>query len=204
LVVQSNVSTGSPYFRLPDGSTIYSYTFDTNNTARFINLIWDQNNWLAEVAGRIIAIPATLPNEVTTLGQTDSLYQSSQINVSSTTTSGAITATAAQLAGQYLADGATQTAAFTVTTDTAVNILAAMPNAAVGTSFKFRFINNDQSSTGYAGTLAGGTGVTVGTILPNPAVPKGGYEDYVFTFTAIGSSPALTVEAVGGSSAALL
>ena len=137
-------------------------------------------------------------------GQTDSLYQSSLLSVSSTTTSGSITATAAQLAGQYLADGATQTAAFTVTTDTAANIFAAMPNAVVGTSFKWRFINNDQSSTGYAGTLAGGTGVTVGTILPNPAVPKGGYEDYVFTFTAIGSTPTLTVEAVGGSSAGLL
>ena len=128
----------------------------------------------------------------------------SGLSVSSTTTAGPITATAAQLAGQYLADGATQTAAFTVTTDTAANILAAIPNAAVGTSFKFRFINNDQSATGYAGTLAGGTGVTVGTVLPNPAVPKGGYEDYVFTFTAIGSTPTLTVEAVGGNSSALL
>ena len=125
-------------------------------------------------------------------------------SVSSTTASGSITASAAQLAGGYLADGATQTAAFTVTTDTAANILAAMPNAAVGTSFKFRFINNDQSSTGYAGTLAGGTGVTVGTVLPNPAVPKGGYEDYVFTFTAIGASPTLTVEAVGGNGTGLL
>ena len=130
--------------------------------------------------------------------------QSSNIIVSSTTTAGSITATASQLVGGYLADGATQTAAFTVTTDTAANILAAMPNAAVGTSFEFRFINNDQSSTGYAGTLAGGTGVTIGTVLPNPAVPKGGYEDYVFTFTAIGSTPALTVEAVGGNSTALL
>jgi len=148
--------------------------------------------------------PATLPGEAVNLGQADSLYRSSMLTLSSTTTSGAITATAAQLAGQYLADGATQTAAFTVTTDTAVNILAAMPNAVVGTSFKWRFINNDQSATGYAGTLAGGTGVTVGTILPNPGVPKGGYEDYVFTFTAIGSTPTLTVEAVGGSSAALL
>jgi hypothetical protein len=132
------------------------------------------------------------------------LYQSSLLSVSSTTTSGAITATAAQLAGQYLADGATQTAAFTVTTDTAVNILSAMTNAVVGTAFKWRFINNDQSSTGYAGTLAGGTGVTVGTILPNPAVPKGGYGDYVFTFTAIGSTPTLTVDCVGGNASGLL
>ena len=132
------------------------------------------------------------------------INQTQALSVSSTTTSGSITATAAQLVGGYLADGATQTAAFTVTTDTAANILAQMPNAAVGTSFKFRFINNDQSSTGYAGTLAGGTGVTVGSVLPNPAVPKGGYEDYLFTFTAIGATPTLSVEAVGGNSSALL
>ena len=138
----------------------------------------------------------------TTTGTT--VNPTSLLSLASTSTAGAITVTAAQLVGGYLADGATQTAAFTVTTDTAVNILAAMPNAIVGTSFKWRFINNDQSATGYAGTLAGGTRVTIGTILPNPAVPKGGYEDYVFTFTAIGSTPTLTVEAVGGSSAALL
>jgi len=126
------------------------------------------------------------------------------LTVSSTTTAGTITATASQLAGQYFADGATQTAAFTVTTDTAANILAAMPNAVVGTAFKWRFINNDQSTTGYAGTLAGGTGVTVGTILPNPAVGQGNWEDYIFTFTDIGTTPTLTVEAVGGSSLGLL
>jgi len=152
-----------------------------------------------------LTIPkATFSGDAIIWGQADSLYQSSLLSISSTTTAGAITATASQLAGQYLADGATQTAAFTATTDTAANILAAMPNAVVGTAFKWRFINNDQSATGYAGTLAGGTGVTVGTILPNPAVPKGGYADYVFTFTAIGSAPTLTVEAVGGNSAALL
>ena len=149
-------------------------------------------------------VAGTAASGATNKGQTDSLYQLSTLAVSSTTTAGPITATAAQLSGGYLADGATQTAAFTVTTDTAANILAAMPNAAVGTSFKFRFINNDQSSTGYAGTLAGGTGVTVGSVIPNPAVPKGGYEDYLFTFTAIGSTPTLTVEAIGGNSAALL
>ena len=147
---------------------------------------------------------ATASNQAVNLGQSDSRYQRSNLAVSSTTTAGAITVTASQLAGGYFSDGATQTASFTVTTDTATNILAAMPNAVVGTAFKWRFINNDQSSTGYAGTLAGGTGVTIGTILPNPAVPKGGYEDYIFTFTAIGATPTLTVEAVGGNSAALL
>jgi hypothetical protein len=147
------------------------------------------------IGGGILSAQALKPNGI---------YQSSLLTISSTTTAGAITASAAQLAGQYLSDGATQAAAFTVTTDTAVNILAAMPNAIVGTAFKWRFINNDQSATGYAGTLTGGTGVTVGAILPNPAVGQGNWCDYIFTFTAIGTSPALTVEAVGGSSLGLL
>jgi len=140
---------------------------------------------------------AQASGQAVNLGQAESLFQSSALVVGSTTTAGAITATAPQLAGQYLADGATQTAAFTVTTDTAANILAAMPNAVVGTAFKFRFFNNDQSATGYAATLAGGAGVTIATTLPNPAVPKGGYADYVFTFTSIGASPALTVTPAG-------
>ena len=147
------------------------------------------------IGGGVLGAQALKPNGI---------YQSSLLSVSSTTTAGDITASAAQLVGGYLADGATQTAAFTVTTDTAVNILAALPNAVVGTAFKWRFINNDQSTTGYAGTLAAGTGVTIGTVLPNPAVPKGGYADYVFTFTAIGSSPTLTVECVGGNGSGLL
>ena len=127
------------------------------------------------------------------------------LSVGSTTTAGANTLSAAQLVAGYFADGATQTAAFTITTDTAANILAALPLARVGTGIRFRFINNDQSSTGYAGTLAGGTGVTIATTpLPNPPVPKGGFMDYLFVFTSIGTSPALTVYSVGGNSAGLL
>lgn len=114
----------------------------------------------------------------------------------STTTSGAITITAAQMLANYFADNATQTAAFTITTDTAANILAAC-GALVGNSFTFRVINNDQSTTGYAGTLAGGTGVTIGTTLPNPSVPKGSWCDYLAIFTSIGTSPAITINAVG-------
>jgi hypothetical protein len=134
----------------------------------------------------------------------DGLYQSSSLAVSSSIAAGDITVTAAQLAGGYFADRGTQVAAFTITTDTAVNILAVMPNAAVGTSFKLRFINNDQSSVGYAGTLTGGSGVTVGTILPNPAVGQGNWEDYIFTFTAVGTTPAINGEAVGGTTMGLL
>jgi hypothetical protein len=135
---------------------------------------------------------------------TSGYAKSNQMAVGSTTTVGDITLSAADIGGKYFADGAVQTAAFTATTDTAANILAQVKPIIVGGSFKFRFINNDQSSTGYAGTLAGGTGVTIGTILPNPAVGQGNWCDYVFTFTAVGSTPTITVEAVGGSSLGLL
>jgi len=109
--------------------------------------------------------------------------ESNQKSVGSTTASGNITITAAEIMAGYFADGATQTAAFTFTTDTATNLLTALTPLVVGSSVRFRFINNDQSTTGYAGTLAVGTGVTLGTALPNPAVPKGGYMDYLFVCT---------------------
>lgn len=112
------------------------------------------------------------------------------------TTAGAITIAAAQMLANYFVDGATQTAAFTITTDTAANIYAAAPGL-VGSSFVFRIFNNDQSTTGYAATLAAGTGVTIGTTLPNPPVPKGSWCDYLAIYTSVGASPAITVNAVG-------
>jgi hypothetical protein len=124
--------------------------------------------------------------------------------ISSTSTAGTGVIAASGMVGGYFVDAATQTAAFTLTTDTATNIQAAVSNPVVGTSFKLRFINNDQSSTGYAGTVVGGSGVTVGTILPNPAVGQGNWEDYIFTFTAVGTTPAINGEAVGGTTMGLL
>ena len=112
------------------------------------------------------------------------------------TTAGAITIAAAQMLANYFVDGATQTAAFTITTDTAANIYAAAPGL-VGSSFVFRIFNNDQSTTGYAATLAAGTGVTIGTTLPNPPVPKGSWCDYLAIYISVGASPAITINAVG-------
>jgi hypothetical protein len=108
---------------------------------------------------------------------------SNQMSVGSTTTAGDITTTAAEIMAAYFADGATQTAAFTFTTDTAANLLMMLSPLIVGSSSKFRFINNDQSATGYAGTLAVGAGVALGTALPYTAVPKGGFMDYLFVCT---------------------
>ena len=182
-----------------NGSVFIGYQAGYSETLSNKLYISNSNTPTPLIYGDFGANYLTINGDNVVTGQSASTF-----GIASTTRAGAITVTAAQLWGRYFSDGATQAAAFTVTTDTAANILAAVPNAVVGTSLTWRFINNDQSSTGYAGTLAGGTGVTVGTILPNPAVPRGGYEDYVFTFTGVGSTPAITVNAVGGNSAALL
>ena len=120
--------------------------------------------------------------------------------IASTATSGNVGITADQMIGGYFVDGATQTAAYTFTTDTAANILAALPSLEVGNTFTFRYFNNDQSVTGYTATLAAGTGVTINSVLPNPAIPKGGWADYLVTCTDNTSgSAAFTVTPVGGT-----
>lgn len=77
-------------------------------------------------------------------------------------TVGAATLTAAKILTKNIIRGGAQAgAAFTDTTDTAALIVAAIPNAAIGQSFKFTYVNN----TNAVATLAGGTGVnSAGTI----------------------------------------
>lgn len=131
-------------------------------------------------------------------------YQSSLLAASTSGGAGDIMVPASQMIKRYFVNSATQTGEFTITTDTAENILAVTPNSPVGSSFVFRFINNDQSSPGYSGTLVGGSGVTIGTTPSNPKVGQGNWVDYIFTFTQVGISPALDALAVGGSSLGLL
>lgn len=115
-------------------------------------------------------------------------------SISSSSTVGNITVTAAELAGGYFADLAVQTAAATLTTDTAANILNAFPNANVNDSFIVRIYNNP--SAAYDLTLAGGSGVTVETTpIANPAIAAGSYADFLFVFTGI-TTPALSVYSV--------
>lgn len=80
-------------------------------------------------------------------------------------TVGAGTITAAGIAGQVTTRSGTQTAVFTDTTDTAVNIVAALPDAVIGQSFLYTYVNN----TLWQATLAGGSGVTASGSLVVPA-----------------------------------
>lgn len=80
------------------------------------------------------------------------------------------------------------------TTDTAANIIAAIPSKllTVGYSYQLRIIN--ESSGAFAWTIAGGTGVTVAgtaTIVQNT------WRDFVVTVTGVGSSAAVTLQSAG-------
>lgn len=89
------------------------------------------------------------------------------------------TLSAAQmLSGVYVRSGAT--AAVTATTDTATNIIAAIPNATVGQTFLLFYANLNTSSG--AVTVAAGTGVTTGGTL---TIPIAGLRVFVGTVTNI-------------------
>ncbi len=105
-------------------------------------------------------------------------------------TNGAGTITAAGIAGG-ITTRTTVAANFTDTTDTADNIIAALPNANIGQSFVWRYVN---SSTATA-TIVGGTGVNaagaVGAVPPNT----------VGTFLVTYSAASTITIAAGGRSA---
>lgn len=93
------------------------------------------------------------------------------------TSTGAGSVTAAGIAGGVTARS-NQSAAQTDTTDTADNIIAAVPNMAVGQSVLWTYANNGN----FAQTLAGGTGVNAaGTI---GVVPAHSWVQYLVTYTA--------------------
>ena len=103
-------------------------------------------------------------------------------------TVGAGVITAAGFAGGLTNRGGAQSAtAFTDTTDTAANIIAAAANLVnkIGASFVYRYVNN----TNGPATITGGTGVTVSGIT---LVPANAWADFVLTYTA-----AATITMVG-------
>jgi hypothetical protein len=86
--------------------------------------------------------------------------------------------------------------AATATTDTAANIIAAMPRAQsyTGFTYKLRIIN--ASSANFAWTLSGGSGVT---ITGTATIAQNTWRDYIVTLT-LGSSPAVTMRECGSGS----
>lgn len=104
----------------------------------------------------------------------------------SLSTAGAGTVTAAMLYGRLIVRSGNPGAAFADTLDTAANIVAAVPNASVGTSFLVWFSN----TTAFKDTITGNGSVTVSG---NPIVQPGGFAVGLLTLTAIGT-PAATFQ----------
>lgn len=96
------------------------------------------------------------------------------------TTVGAGTLTAAAIAGGVI-NRSGPTAAYTDTTDTAANIIAALPNAQLGQSWEATIVN----TTGFAETIAGGTGVTLSG-LAGP-IPPNATARYLCTYSGAGA-----------------
>ena len=96
--------------------------------------------------------------------------------VTALSTVGAGTITAAGIAGS-VTNRTGSTSAFTDTTDTADNIIAAQPNVHIGDSWEYTYNNNTVAPA----TLTGGTGVTVSGIT---TVGAGKSARYLVTYTA--------------------
>lgn len=110
-------------------------------------------------------------------------------------TVGAGTITAAGIAGMLTTRGGAQAgAAFTDTSDTAANIIAAIPGAALLQSFEWTYQNN----TNGLATLTGGTGVTLAAVVPGGQwarflVTYATATTVTFTLVATGSNATLPV-----------
>ena len=106
------------------------------------------------------------------------------------TTVGNGTITAASLVG-LLATRSGPTSGFTDTTDTAANIISAMPSAAViGDAFVVYYAN----TTAFPATLAAGSGVSFVGAYTSPVIPANSTAELVITYSATGAMTIRVVE----------
>jgi hypothetical protein len=144
-------------------------------------------------------VPAAteLMNAVDTLTGATGGVPGAQYKTNSATTS--VTGSSGDIegAGDCVLDmTGTLAAGRTYTTRTAAQILANLPNAIVGTSWKVRIIND--SSGNFAWTIAGGSGVTVAA-GPNSGVltiADSTWREFLMTVTNV-ATPAISMQAVG-------
>ena len=116
---QSNVTTGSPYIELPDGSQVYSWVVPAGASEQGIHADWDGTNWRAKTFGQEVVAPATQNNAavqlaqlLTTLGRKGSVAYSASTTLTSAnagqivfytgSASGTFTLPASNAAGSYL------------------------------------------------------------------------------------------------------
>lgn len=106
--------------------------------------------------------------------------------VTALSTVGAGTITAAGIAGKITARSG-PVAAFTDTTATADLIIAAVPNASIGTSWEYIYYN----TTAFTATIAGGAGVTPSRYT---LIPANSWVRYLVTYTAASTITMVGIE----------
>lgn len=114
--------------------------------------------------------------------------------IATTGAGGAITISAAEMLGGYIRNDCNG-ASRNITTDTATNIVGAIPNCQIGSSFEFVYENI--SGGAYTATLVAGTGVTLATGMV--ATIERTYAARFLCVVTNVSSPAVTIYKVGYS-----
>jgi hypothetical protein len=69
VTVQTDVTSGSPYIGLPDGSSVYSWVIPAGAVLSGIICIWDGGDWRSRTFGATVVSDATANNEAVALGQ---------------------------------------------------------------------------------------------------------------------------------------
>ena len=137
-----------------------------------------------------------MPQNVMPWNNPKALREASQVNDAYHTDSGTTShvLTAANLTGAavgvVLAMTGTLAAGATGTTDTAANIIAAVPNRYPGQTYRLRIIN--ESSGAFSWTIAGGTGVTV---TGTATVAQNAWREFLVTLGA--TLTTVTLQSVG-------
>ena len=206
----SAFTTGTTvYYCISDGVhwEVGSGTFTTGapNTLSRLTVYSSSNgnalvNFVAALLSVFCTYPAYAANTITYsstgLKTSGAITASGQIfgtqSFTTISTVGAGVLTAAALVGGVISRTG-PVAGYTDTTDTATNIIAAIPNAQVGTSFKVRILN----TVAFAATApTAGTGVTItGAPYVNTMVASS-YRDFIGVITNV-STPAVTFYGIG-------
>jgi hypothetical protein len=174
--------------------TTYGYAASIDfNTAG----AWSGSSYPSQISFNVTASGATAPATAMSVASAgvqlnvpvaSSNHIYSALAVNSVTTVGAATLSAANLVGGVIMRSGS-TAAYTDTTDTATNIVAAIPNAQINTSFRLRIVN----SVAYVDTIAAGSGVT---LSGTTAISASTFRDFVGVITSV-STPAVTLYGIG-------
>lgn len=180
--IAATTAVGSSFYIDIKNATAFTQTLAGGTGVTFSSGNIIPANSIAEFLVVVTSASAVVFNHVFTTAIADKTL----MVATALSTVGAGVITGAGIAGTITSrSGAQSAAAFTDTTDTAANIIAAQPNAHIGDSWFYIY----QNTTNAPATITGGMGVTVSGVT---LVPANSSAEYLVTYTA-----AATITMVG-------